>query len=538
MLYLGDNPIAGLVKPLAGRNVGEIVASSLPLTDAGLHLLDGSLIPGGGIYDGFVDYIADLYDNTSVSGYKLNVNVTGSVINNNGVLSNFSTSNYANFPSNFQPGSNPWEMVFKITTGTISSSWQHILAFQKGLTNAERYATRISITNNNKFGITLSYNGTAWDVPGETTGQGTYTVLANTTYYFKVQYTGSAYILSYSLDGDNYIQDCYVTSSTPIYNANTASLVGIWNNGSYVEPFLGSIDLKESYININGQRWWTGTKEIKPIFCTEEQWQDSVQQYGVCGKFVYDSVANTVRLPKVTGKIEGTTDLTALGDLSPLLVKLPNITGAFGSASQPQYWTNYGAFYKGDSYTGNGVNNTTNTYVGFDASRSSSVYSGNGTDTTIHEQAIKVLYYIVIATTPKTDIQVDIDEIATDLNGKADVDLTNVNDTGTSKCVSWVMPSTTYDDLTLGASGSTYTAPANGYMLISGLFTSTSWGGATASLSANNITIHCSGTTGIAGSCLLPVKKDDIVTVGYYSLNTSSATFRFIYAKGSESEAS
>jgi hypothetical protein len=34
-------------------------------------------------------------------------------------------------------------------------------------------------------------------------------------------------------------------------------------------------------------------------------------------------------------------------------------------------------------------------------------------------------YYIVITTSTKTDIQVDIDEIATDLNGKADVDLSN-----------------------------------------------------------------------------------------------------------------
>jgi hypothetical protein len=38
----------------------------------------------------------------------------------------------------------------------------------------------------------------------------------------------------------------------------------------------------------------------------------------------------------------------------------------------------------------------------------------------------KVLYYIVVATSTKTDIEVDIDEIATDLNGKADVDLSNV----------------------------------------------------------------------------------------------------------------
>ena len=43
------------------RNVGEIITSSLPLTDAGLHLLDGSLIQGDGINSEFVDYIANIY---------------------------------------------------------------------------------------------------------------------------------------------------------------------------------------------------------------------------------------------------------------------------------------------------------------------------------------------------------------------------------------------------------------------------------------------------------------------------------------------
>lgn len=44
------------------RNIGEIVQSTIPLTDAGLHLLDGTLISGGGSYDAFVEYIKDLYD--------------------------------------------------------------------------------------------------------------------------------------------------------------------------------------------------------------------------------------------------------------------------------------------------------------------------------------------------------------------------------------------------------------------------------------------------------------------------------------------
>ena len=163
------------------------------------------------------------------------------------------------------------------------------------------------------------------------------------------------------------------------------------------------------------------------LFVTESDWQTVVSTYGVCGKFVYDSTNNTVRLPKTTGKLDGTTDVSVLGDLEPLMVKLPNITGQFVNAYWADTYTT-GAF-KGTGNLGSAGGTDNRRITNFDASRSSSVYSGNGTDTTIHEQAINVLLYIVIATSTKTDIEVDIDEVVTDLNGKADVDLSNTTPT-------------------------------------------------------------------------------------------------------------
>ena len=167
----------------------------------------------------------------------------------------------------------------------------------------------------------------------------------------------------------------------------------------------------------------------------ENGWQASVTQYGVCGKFAIDYPNNTVRLPKITGFIEGTTDVTALGDL--VQAGLPNITGnvakvlACNTGSQ---WSaveaGTGAFSGTSSVspnktaTGNGGWWSDTRTLNFNASDSSSIY---GNSSTVQPQSIKVLYYIVIATSAKTDIQVDIDEIATDLNGKADVDFTNCN---------------------------------------------------------------------------------------------------------------
>ena len=156
-------------------------------------------------------------------------------------------------------------------------------------------------------------------------------------------------------------------------------------------------------------------------FTTEALWQQSVTTYGVCGKFVYDSVNKTVRLPKVTGIVEGTTDASALGDL--IEAGLPNITGSFG-VGKYEATAGSGCFVsaRGSANAGAEIANYNAWVNTFNASRSNSIY---GNSTTVQPQTIKAFYYIVIANSTKTDIQVDIDEIATDLNGKADVDLTN-----------------------------------------------------------------------------------------------------------------
>ena len=160
------------------------------------------------------------------------------------------------------------------------------------------------------------------------------------------------------------------------------------------------------------------------LFTTEANWQTSVTNYGACGKFVYDSVNNTVRLPKIIGFTESTIDPIMLGDLTE--AGLPNITGAWKSAyniNQANSSECEGALYApyGTSpgyYGGSGAGADWGYGIKLDASYSNSIY---GNSATVQPQAIKVLYYIVIATSTKTDIQVDIDEVMTDLNGKVDI---------------------------------------------------------------------------------------------------------------------
>lgn len=265
-------------------------------------------------------------------------------------------------------------------------------------------------------------------------------------------------------------------------------------------------------------------------FCTETEWQTSINTYGVCGKFVYDSVNNTVRLPKITGFIEGTVDVNVVSNLTP--AGIPNLLGWFSGTGERDTHCDGVLFKKRGNLVPviNKDGDKDNTYT-FNAQAYNPIY---GNSSTVQPQSIKVLYYIVVANTQKTEIQVDIDNIATELNGKANVSLSNVNGTGTSTGASWAMPSDTYVNLTLGASGSTYTAPANGWVLFGGGSTEGNKG---LTLSNETTKFSVSGITisGISNCQLsLPVKSGDVFKTNYTA--NSAFTFRFIYAVGSESE--
>lgn len=289
-------------------------------------------------------------------------------------------------------------------------------------------------------------------------------------------------------------------------------------------------------------------------FTTESAWQSSVSTYGSCGKFVYNATDNTVRIPKVSDILQGTTDVTALGDL--VEAGLPvhthtrgtmNITGRIYNGDNGLGPTD--AFFTFDNAKGPTGNYQNRPIIYFDASRnwtgstSNPNYAENiNNTTTVQPQTIKVLYYIVIATSTKTDVQVGIDEIATDLNGKADTDLTNATDQAKILMGGMAMPSNRYIDLTLGASGTTYTAPANGWIFIRSF--PTDFGGYF-SIVVNGLvngrrSMPSRGLRDAYGAewyvtNFVPITKGTNFTVLYSA--AECAEFRFYYAFGAESEA-
>ena len=162
------------------------------------------------------------------------------------------------------------------------------------------------------------------------------------------------------------------------------------------------------------------------LFTTEANWQTAVTTYGACGKFVYDNVNNTVRLPKYGNQIY-TKGITS---------NAPVITGDSSTYHKSSY-----AMYFGDVNSSTPIINGSTYALALTAGSGDIRYSSSTTSVGSQPQVVPInlitdlanittavegYYYIVLATSTKTDIEVDIDEVVTDLNGKADVDLTNV----------------------------------------------------------------------------------------------------------------
>ena len=173
--------------------------------------------------------------------YNVGYTVVGNPTINNGVVSGFSANNYIKLDSPFDPGSANWEMMFKITTGSTAVRQQIMGGVGSELGNVE-----FGLESTQKFIIWMGTSQSSHDIVYGKTG--THNVAYNTVYYVKLIFNGSKYVLSYSLDGTNFTDDIVIESTLTINgDYRTIGIDGF--NNTY--PFLGSIDLNESYIKIN-----------------------------------------------------------------------------------------------------------------------------------------------------------------------------------------------------------------------------------------------------------------------------------------------
>lgn len=367
------------------------------------------------------------------------------------------------------------------------------------------------------------------------------------------------------LGGRNYGELVY--SAIPLSDSSLKLLDG--SLLSYSGIYKNFIDYIESIVST-----------YPSIFTTESNWQSTVSQYGVCGKFVYNSTNKTVRLPKVTGIIEGTVDVNALGNI--VAAGLPTLTtvtsgnhthsGTTGNGSAHSHskgsfritgtiestdtrealvyadgLTASGALYLGNKTTnfpafltsGTGTvhqainidTNRANSWTGSTSTESSHTHSYNITSSgshnhtinwgvttnTVQPQTVKMFVYIVVSTSIlKTDDVIDIDDLTSMIDGKADSDGSNMVGSLSSSAQAFftglALPSTTKINISIPISGNTITIPADGYICCS-----------------NDITLT-NTTRYLYGNCF-PVVLDDVITVTYDTTDENSEIF-FVYAQG------
>ena len=329
-------------------------------------------------------------------------------------------------------------------------------------------------------------------------------------------------------------------------------------------------------------------------FTTETNWQaeKTNSKLGQCGKFVVDDTAGTIRLPCVVNA-QGLADLALIGGIKS--ESLPNITGsvfaANDGATKGVFYNGTGCItLDGDSVTSlsssvAGGTTTRTTRANVDASRSSSTYQDNAP---VQQEAVQYPYYIQVATgveetlpaireyqinTPFFFGQSMYSDVAPDnaswlaSNGQWNaktvypdyydwlVQQMNagvsgfVASTATYTDYDFVINTTDqtfrlpllngeedlvgdrYDDLTLGESGTTYAAPANGYVAVGGPCS-----GYVSLYNSNGKLISMSvpdkGYYQYARS-FVPVSKGNVFGVDYEGLTVDN--FRFIYAQGNGS---
>lgn len=195
------------------------------------------------------------FERSAERNYTPNGNVT---VNDSGVASGFtSRTDYLKVNYQFAPGSSPWVMHWKVKTGTNRPSHSYdMYAIQSSAWSNQDCRHVQIVENSGKWQMALSSNGSSWDIAGT---YGTYAVQENTVYWLMIEFTGTNYIFSYSLDGVNWVEDINITSSTPIYQqtgTNNYAALGSALQTNIDFSWCGDIYLEECYYEIAGNEVW------------------------------------------------------------------------------------------------------------------------------------------------------------------------------------------------------------------------------------------------------------------------------------------
>lgn len=355
----------------------------------------------------------------STTATENNITVTGTIANNNGVISGFSADNYAILPDT-PDGVNSFEIFFKCTTGADFTNNQ-LLYGQSSNTN---YATpQLQLGGATKqIWCGVSVDGATWT----TVCSKSDIIEPNTTYYSKLVWNNKVVKLYVSTTKD--ITEQHLVGSNTLDNLTWSIPLGLGfdqnpGNGAW----LGNIDLNECYIDINGSRWWDGVRLRRhsnghyyyPI-SAKATIDSRFNSNGAAWYYGIDEVNERIFMPRNNWFMQMASN--SVGSFTD--AGLPNITGEITPANDSDdtiQGSCTGAFYRKSSEQKGGVATDYSkggTYgIGINASRSSTVY---GKSTTVQPKSVKQLLYICVGNQVQDNSWVNVIEQVK--NGAKEID--------------------------------------------------------------------------------------------------------------------
>lgn len=243
----------------------------------------------GSVYESFYNWLVSEYENPDKLPRKANADIVGNPTISDGVVSGFSASSYFCLPSPFRPSNNEWEIVVDVVTSNDVSTSQCIIG---NYGQTYQNSPQINIESG-LFKIWIPKDGSTTSLFNKS---GSYAVKPNTRYQLKLGWNKNEYFFDYSEENGEYIRDITVANSTAIYQATKSMLFGFNSySSSSTQYFLGSIDLKGSYIKIGNKLWWSGYHNaVRKI-------EDDFYDYD----FVLNTESNSFRLPVKTHLASG-----------------------------------------------------------------------------------------------------------------------------------------------------------------------------------------------------------------------------------------
>ena len=296
-------------------------------------------------------------------------------------------------------------------------------------------------------------------------------------------------------------------NSKAVYPTAYDELLTEYNNSASTTETEGSITFKRT------------PKGYKIALANQETAIDTkYATHGIAWYYILDTTNEKFKLPRTKFGFEGLR--TSVGD--DIAESLPNIKGGVkndvGEGIYGAYTGAISLIAKRDNPIWQGATSVDRQRDwDFNASRSSSTYKDGAP---VQERATQMYLYFYVGETVQNANLIDAGRIGEQLATKTDM----LQASGAG------MPSSKYIDLTLGATGSTYTAPANG------------WVQAVCNSSSNSpafieVNTEYASSTGTRykdcwGRATIPVTRGRTFNVYYGGADFEIKMFRFTYAEG------